>query len=148
MVSKLSAWTAKERDLVATKEIQAGGQSKWARPLHDWPLGKWKVGGHAPVLAVVKPISHWMRPARKAKHTCEAQQLQRTLGKEKQQASCLKELLRGRMPVDHPDQCNQTLLNAVRLVPPKERQAGFREPDSSKIWQFAKKIKEVLAQLS
>ena len=33
--------TSSQIDFVLTMEIQAGGQSKWARPLHDWHLGSW-----------------------------------------------------------------------------------------------------------
>ena len=57
--------TTSQIDFIFTKETQAGGQAKWARSLHDWHLGSWKVGGHSPVLAVRRETS-----------TCDVRQLQ------------------------------------------------------------------------
>ena len=137
--------TSSQIDFVLTKEIQAGGQSKWARPLHDWHLGSWTVGGHAPVLAVVKPIGHWMLPARREGPTCDVRHLQTAVREETEQALRMKEWVREHMPVDHPDQCNQVLLDAAHLFFPKVRRAGSREPDSRRMWQLAKEAKEAPA---
>ena len=57
----------------------------------------------------------------------------------------MKEWVRERMPVDHPDQCNQVLLDAAQLFFPKVRRAGSREPDSRRMWQLAKEAKEAPA---
>ena len=60
---------------------------------------------------------------------------------ETDKAARVKEWVRERMPVEHPDQCNQVLLDAARLFFPKVRRSESREPDSRRMWQLAKEAK-------
>ncbi|CAE7222381.1 unnamed protein product, partial [Symbiodinium pilosum] len=106
-------------DFIFTKETQAGGQAKRAAPLHDWHLGSWKVGGHSPVLATVKPLGHWQLPSRKDTSTCDVKQLQSAVREDSDRARQMRDWVRDRMPVHRPDQCNQILTEAAELFFPK-----------------------------
>ena len=134
--------TTSQIDFVFTKETQAGGQAKRAAPLPDWRLGSWKVEGHFPVLAVVKPLGHWMLPTRRETSTCDVRQLQAAVREGTDQARLMRDWVRERVPVQHPDQCNQVLLEAAELFFPRVRWSSQRFLDSRRMWQLAREAKE------
>ena len=119
-------------DFILTKEPQAGGQAKRAAPLHDWHLGSWKVGGHSPVLATVKPLAHWQLPSRKDASTCDVKQLRSAVREGSDRARQMRDWVRDRMPVHHPDQCNQILTEAELFFPKRSRNCQ-RPLDSRRI---------------
>ena len=94
---------------------------------------------------VVKPIGHWMLPTRKDEPACDLPQLHRAVRDETDQAARMKDWVRERMPVEHPDQCNQVLLEAARLFFPQVRRSESREPDSRRMWRLAKEAKSASA---
>ena len=124
-------------DFIFTKEPQAGGQAKRSAPLHDWHLGSWKVGGHAPVLAEIKPLGHWQLPSRKNVSTCDVKQLQAEVRESSDRAKQMRDWVRDRMPVQHPDQCNQVLTEAAELFFPRRARSSHRPLDSRRMWQLA-----------
>ena len=128
-------------DFIFTKETQAGGQAKRAAPLHDWHLGSWKVGGHSPVLATVKPLGHWQLPSRKDTSTCDVKQLQSAVREDSDRARQMRDWVRDRMPVHRPDQCNQILTEAAELFFPKRSRNCQRPLDSRRMWQLAREAK-------
>ncbi|CAE7172856.1 RXLR78 [Symbiodinium pilosum] len=128
-------------DFVFTKEPQAGGQAKRSAPLHDWHLGSWKVGGHSPVFAAVKPLGHWQLPLRKDVSTCDVKQLQAEVREGSDRAKQMRDWVRARMPVQHPDQCNQILTAAAELFFPRRVRSSQRPLDSRRMWQLAREVK-------
>ena len=128
-------------DFIFTKEPQAGGQAKRSAPLHDWHLGSWKVGGHSPVFAAVKPLGHWQLPLRKEASTCDVKQLQAEVREGSDRAKQMRDWVRDRMPVHHPDQCNQILTEAAELFFPRRGRSCQRPLDSRRMWQLAREVK-------
>ena len=128
-------------DFVFTKEPQAGGQAKRAAPLHEWHLGSWKVGGHSPVFATIKPLGHWQLPSRKDPWTCDVKQLQSEVRECSDRAIQMRDWVRDRLPVQHPDQCNQVLKEASELFFPRRSRNSQRPLDSRRMWQLAREVK-------
>ena len=46
-------------DYILVPKPLARGESKQSKPLTDFPLGRWKKGGHCPVEAKIRPLRHW-----------------------------------------------------------------------------------------
>ena len=127
-------------DFVFTKEPQAGGQAKRAEPLHDWHLGSWKVGGHSPVFATIKPLGHWQLPLRRSLSTCDVKQLQTEVQECSDRAIQMRDWVRSCMPVQHPDQCNQVLQEASERFFPRRSRSSQRPLDSRRMWQLAREV--------
>ena len=128
-------------DFIFTKEPQAGGQAKRSAPLHDWHLGSWKVGGRSPVFATVKFLGHWQLPSRKDASTCDVKQLQAEVREGSDRAKQMRDWVRDRMPVQHPDQRNQILTEAAELFFPRRGRSCQRPLDSRRMWQLAREVK-------
>ena len=127
-------------DFILTKESQAGGQAKWAKPLEEWRLGSWKTGGHTPILAVIKPVSHWMLPARAPALVYDPKALQHAVRENTEAAQNMKDWVRQRMPAGHPDECNRILQEASALFFPRQRRATQTAPDAQNMWRLVREL--------
>ena len=105
-------------------------------------LGSWKVGGHSPVLAVVKPLGHWMLSTRRETSMCDVRQLQAAVREGSDQARLMRDWFVGACRFSVPDQCNQVLTEASELFFPKVSRNSQRPLDSRHMWQLAREAKE------
>ena len=54
-----TATSESQIDYILVPKSLARGESKQSKPLTDFPLGRWKKGGHSPVEAKIRPLRHW-----------------------------------------------------------------------------------------
>ena len=54
-----TATSESQIDYILVPKSLARGESKQSKPLTDFPLGRWKKGGHYPVEAKIRPLRHW-----------------------------------------------------------------------------------------
>ena len=96
-----------------------------------------------PVLAEIKPVGHWMLSAPRAAPVCDLVRLQQAVRDNTDEATQMLEWVRGQMPKQYPDECNQVLLEASRRFFPKLPRANpaDRTPDSRAMWRLAKDVR-------
>ena len=57
-----TATTQSQLDYILVPKTISRSDAKKSKPIDNFPLGKWKKGGHLPVEAQIRPMRHWQLP--------------------------------------------------------------------------------------
>ena len=131
-------------DFILTKEIASGSQAKQSAPIKQWELGSWKVGGHWPLQARIRPIGHWSLGKKSTPLNYDSKKLQEAVRENTEKAATVKAWVASQMLASHPDTCNDILLQALaRFFPKEQRPKPIRPtlPSSRRMWELARELK-------